>query len=437
MTFEWEEVSVGDVSTLVTKGTTPTTVGYNFQDQGVRFVKVETLAEDGHFIEDKFAYISDEANKALLRSQLKEDDVLFTIAGTIGRTGIVRSKYLPANINQAVAIVRPNKSKIEPTFLRYVLTNPVFTRKAKSKTVQSVQENFSLGELKQVKFNLPSLTEQQSISKVLGTIDDRIALLRDTNLTLESISKAMFKSWFIDFDPVRAKQEGKDPEGVDERIASLFPNNFIDSEIGKIPSHWNVVNINDICEIIINGGTPSRSNQLFWEGGDIPWYKTGELTDTFLINHAENITQLGLDNSSVKTLPAYSVLMAIYAAPTVGRLGILIEPSAFNQAATGMKAKKEIGYIFLYLTLLFGRSWFNNRANGAAQQNISKGIVESYKFVVPDQIILNEFNSIVEPIFQKIEFNVKKILALTNLRDTLLPRLISGKLRLTKEGVLE
>lgn len=427
---EWQEVTVGDVSSLVTKGTTPTTIGFGFQDSGIRFVKVETLTEDGHFIEDKFAFISEEANKALLRSQLQEEDVLFTIAGTIGRTGIVKKNHLPANTNQAIAIVRPNRSLIEPRYLRYVLSNPAFTRTAQSKTVQSVQANFSLGELKKAKFQLPPMVMQREILGVLGTLDDRITLLRETNTTLEAIAQALFKSWFVDFDPVHAKMQGRAPEGMDEATAALFPDALEETELGLVPKGWQVGCVEELCTTITNGGTPSRSKPVFWDGGSIPWFKTGEFHDGFLLKPSEFITDDALSSSSVKLLPKDAILMAIYAAPTVGRLGILTEPATFNQACTGMVAKAEIGPWFLFWTLFSGRDWFNSRANGAAQQNISKAIVAGYRVVVPERQVFEVFNESASSLHNAIRLNSEKVQTLSELRDTLLPRLISGQLRL-------
>jgi type I restriction enzyme S subunit len=274
--------------------------------------------------------------------------------------------------------------------------------------------------------------QQNKIAYILENIDKRIDLLKETNQTLESIAQAIFNSWFINFDPVHAKQQRIKCAGIDKTTADLFPDSFVESELGLIPNGWVVTDIKGICDVITNGGTPSRSNILYWENGTIPWYKTGELTDSFLINHSENITELGLEKSSVKLMDKESVVMAIYAAPTVGRLGILTQASTFNQATTGMKAKQEVGFVFLYLTLFFGRSWFNNRANGAAQQNISKGIVESYKLVLPTEDILDCFNANLMPVFKKIEQNINQIHTLSKLRDTLLPRLISGKLDLSE-----
>lgn len=130
--------------------------------------------------------------------------------------------------------------------------------------------------------------------------------------------------------------------------------------------------------------------------------------------------------------------MAIYAAPTVGRLGILTEPSTFNQACTGMVARDSVGPWFLYMTLYFGRDWFNSRANGAAQQNISKAIVAGYSVVIPDNNVLKSFNEVAESLFSRIRAGAVQAQTLTQLRDTLLPRLISGQLRLPEaESTLE
>ena len=188
--------------------------------------------------------------------------------------------------------------------------------------------------------------------------------------------------------------------------------------------------MDDICSIITNGGTPSRSKAQFWTGGTIPWFKTGELSDGFLLQPNEFITKNALEGSSVKVLPKDAVLMAIYAAPTVGRLGVLTEPATFNQACTGMVAKEDVGPWFLYWTLFFGREWFNSRANGAAQQNISKAIVSAYRVVVPSNAVLLAFNEVASSIHNRIRENAEQAQTLATLRDTLLPRLISGKLRM-------
>lgn len=180
----------------------------------------------------------------------------------------------------------------------------------------------------------------------------------------------------------------------------------------------------------------SRANKAFWSYGSIPWFKTGEFADGFLIAPSERISEAAIEGASVKILPERAILMAIYAAPTVGRLGILTKPATFNQACTGMLAKPSVGPWFLYQTLYFGRDWFNSRANGAAQQNISKAIVASYQAVVPPQALLSRFHEVAEALFVKIQLNSEAAAGLAILRDTLLPRLISGQLRLPASQAL-
>ena len=283
--------------------------------------------------------------------------------------------------------------------------------------------------------SIPPVPVQRQIAAFLGALDERITLLRETNATLEAIAQALFKSWFVDFDPVRAKMEGRAPEGMDEATAALFPDALEETELGPMPRGWRVGCVDDLCSVITNGGTPSRSKAQFWTGGTIPWFKTGEFSDGFLLQPNEFITKEALEGSSVKVLPKDAVLMAIYAAPTVGRLGVLTEPATFNQACTGMVAKVDVGPWFLYWTLFFGREWFNSRANGAAQQNISKAIVSAYRVVIPHDVILLAFNDVASSIHNRVRENAEQAQTLATLRDTLLPRLISGQLSISDTGL--
>lgn len=175
MANEWPTTKIGDVCLRVTKGTTPTTGGGAFTDRGIAFIKVEAITESGAFLLS-VAFIDTETDEKLARSRLQEKDILFTIAGTIGRVAQVTNDILPANTNQAVAIVRPNPDLIFPRFLYYVLRDSKRIQLAQSRVVQSVQANFSLGELSAVELPLPPQEEQRAIAHILGTLDDRIEL---------------------------------------------------------------------------------------------------------------------------------------------------------------------------------------------------------------------------------------------------------------------
>jgi type I restriction enzyme, S subunit len=361
--------------------------------------------------------VSDRHNVAMV----KGPGVVTGRYGTIGQVFYVEDDFWPLNTTLYVRDFKGNDRK----FIHYFLKTLDFHAYSDKAAVPGVNRNH----LHEAVVSIPPVAAQREIAAFLGALDDRITLLRETNATLEAIAQALFKSWFVDFDPVRAKMEGRAPEGMDEATAALFPDALEETELGLVPKGWRVGCIEDLCKTITNGGTPSRSKPEFWESGIIPWFKTGEFADGFLLQPSEFITQAGLDGSSVKLLPKDAVLMAIYAAPTVGRLGVLTEPATFNQACTGMVAKEKVGPWYLFWILFFGRDWFNSRANGAAQQNISKAIVAAYKVLLPPDAVLAAFHDVCDVIHTAIRENSTKSQTLATLRDTLLPRLISGQLR--------
>jgi type I restriction enzyme S subunit len=355
---------------------------------------------------------------------VKGPGVVIGRSGSIGGGQFIDQDFWPLNTTLWVKDFKGN----DPRYCYYLLKSIDFKSMNAGSGVPTLNRNH-LHPMAAVKAPLKA---QKAIAGVLGDLDDRITLLRETNTTLETIAQALFKSWFVDFDPVHAKMQGRVPEGMDQATAALFPDSFEESELGPVPKGWRIGSVEDLCSTITNGGTPSRSKPVFWEGGSIPWFKTGEFHDGFLLKASEFITGDALNGSSVKLLPKDAVLMAIYAAPTVGRLGILTEPATFNQACTGMVAKADIGPWFLFWTLFNGRDWFNSRANGAAQQNISKAIVAAYRLVVPANSLLAAFNNSASSLHDSIRLNSEKAQTLSALRDTLLPRLISGQLRIPK-----
>ena len=377
---------------------------------------------------DTTRFVSEETYKTWFRGHPKPGDILFVCKGSPGRTNWVPDP-VDFCIAQDMVAVRADTRKVYPKYLFAALRSEVVRSQIDNMHVGTMIPHFKKGDFD--KLLIPMLDEQAQVAvgDFYFTLSERITLLRETNATLEAIAQALFKSWFVDFDPVRAKMEGRAPEGMDEATAALFPDALEETELGPMPRGWRVGCVDDLCSVITNGGTPSRSKAQFWTGGTIPWFKTGEFSDGFLLQPNEFITKEALEGSSVKVLPKDAVLMAIYAAPTVGRLGVLTEPATFNQACTGMVAKVDVGPWFLYWTLFFGREWFNSRANGAAQQNISKAIVSAYRVVIPHDVILLAFNDVASSIHNRVRENAEQAQTLATLRDTLLPRLISGQLR--------
>ena len=223
-----------------------------------------------------------------------------------------------------------------PRFVYYAICKIDF----ESLNVGSAVPSMTVPIIEDIEIHLPSLDEQKRIVKVLSSLESKIELNRQINDNLEQQAKALYKSWFVDFEPFK---EGK----------------FIESELGVVPEGWSIGKIEDLTTRMASGGTPKSMNPDFYSG-DICWFTTKELTDGFLIDSEKHISQSAIENSAAKVFPKGSVLMAIYAAPTVGRLGILSCDAAFNQAAVALIPKTGIGPGYIYLTLYNERNNFNN-----------------------------------------------------------------------------
>ena len=310
-----------------------------------------------------------------------------------------------------------NKDLALPKYLFYTLK----TFDLASLNVGSAVPSLTTEVLNEILLSIPDLPTQTVIAEILSSLDDKIELNNKINQELEKLAQTLFKQWFIDFEFPNENGEPYKSSGGE----------MVESELGEIPKGWEVGAIEALTTKMNSGGTPSTRNSDFYDG-EILWYSTKELKDNFMFESDRTLTINGLNSSSAKLFPAYTVVMAIYAAPTVGRLGILNQEASFNQAALGFVAKEEVGYEFIYLLLKFLRDDFNNLANGAAQQNLNVGLVKNYKILMPLIESLRNFKSLMKPIFESIKNNQLENNFLTNLRDTLLPKLISGELEVSQ-----
>jgi type I restriction enzyme S subunit len=321
--------------------------------------------------------------------------------------------------------VRPNTNVLDLKYIYYYFCLESVKKYIRSIAVGATMPSINTKILSEVNITFPQLTEQRAISATLSCLDDMIELNNRTNQVLEEMAQSIYKQWFVDFDfPNEDGQPYKSSGGE-----------MVDSELGEIPKGWRVLTINDLCSKLASGGTPSTKISLNYVG-DINWFSTKELKDNFLITSEKKINQNAIKTSAAKLFPPSTILMAIYAAPTVGRLGILTEESAFNQAAVGFISNDSVTCMeYLYLTLLNERINLNNLANGAAQQNLNVGIVKNYKIICPDIKVTLDFKRIVNRLFNKIKNNTIEIKILKEIRDTLLPKLMSGEIRVPLEEV--
>ena len=339
---------------------------------------------------------------------------------TIGRSGNIGNPQLHTMdfwAHNTVLYVKEFK-KVDPVFFYYLLKTLDFSQLNSGSAVPSLNRNFIHPFTVSVPDDLPT---QTAIAEILSSLDDKIELNNKINQELEDLAQTLFRQWFIDFEFPNENGEPYKSSGGE----------MIDSELGEIPKGWQVVQLEQLCDRMNSGGTPSTRRDDYYNGS-IFWYSTKELQDSFLFSSDRTISDKGLANSSAKIFPVNTVVMAIYAAPTVGRLGILSQDAAFNQAALGFVAKSEIGYEYIFLLLKHLRSDLNNLANGAAQQNLNVRIVKNYPTFLATRNLLKCFQEVISPIFTMMKNNQVENIELKTLRDTLLPKLISGELRVSE-----
>ena len=330
-------------------------------------------------------------------------------------------------LGQRMVMLRPDANKCDSRFLLYAIQSDSVQREILvNEGTGSTVSNIRIPLLMALPIPLPPLAEQRAVSSILGALDDKIELNRRMNETLEGIARALFQSWFVDFDPVRAKLDGRPPAGLSPAVAELFPDAFQHSEIGLLPVGWMAGTIADCCIGIQNGGTPRRDEPIFWDRGDIPWLTSGEVRQTIVTTPQNFITEAGLNASSAKWVLPLSTVVALYGA-TAGQVSLVSSRMTTNQAVCSLIPKQHYAY-YNYLLMRSNTKELESKAVGSAQQNISKGIVEETRVILPPPPAVERFDETVGPLFDRWIANLYQSRTLATLRDTLLPKLLSGEL---------
>jgi len=385
---------------------------------GFRSEKLKTYggeSKDKHICKEGDVYAS-------LKDVTQTADLLGAVArippGFIGR------------LSQDTVRLNPKSTDVDMNYIYWILRTPQYRnycfRFATGVTTLGLQRKDFLD------YTIPKRTEFRSIfHNILEDIEGFETNTRDISRNISTIISTLFRSWFIDFDPVKAKAEGKLPYGMDEETAALFSDSFEDSELGLIPTEWRISSISEICKMS-SGGTPSRAKKEYFSGhGEgYPWLASRELNGNIIHDAEEYISELGLKKSSAKLSPENSVAMAMYGA-TAGRIGYFAKPLTTSQAICVMMAKDNI-CLPKYLYFLIGSEswkivWMN--ALGGAQPNISQQSIGKHRIVLPPLAIIQKFESLVEDIFGWIDTSSIQSEKLIKIRDALLPRLMSGELK--------
>ena len=352
-------------------------------------------------------------------------------------------------------IVLSAKSKDDEDFVYYLARLPDFRSYAISRMEgTSGRQRVSWQALAEFNLRLPEKGKRKKIGKILKSLDDKIHLNNQINQTLESIAQTIFKSWFIDFDPVRAKiaakQEGKDAElaamcaisGKSEAeveqmakedfaelqaTATLFPDELVESELGEVPKGWDKYSLSKMITLI-GGGTPKRSEPNYWNG-DIFWFSVKDVPnegEVFVITTQEKISELGLNKSSTKLLPVGTTI--ITARGTVGKIALVGYEMAMNQSCYGVQGINGVRQFMTYYLIKNAVEVLKKNTHGAVFDTITQSTFDTVTSIKPSIEMMDLFESKVEKIMGHIKNNLYENNSLIALRDTLLPKLLSGEI---------
>ncbi len=342
--------------------------------------------------------------KGLSQSKLWNKGTLcITIAANIADTAILG---IDACFPDSIMGFIPFENVSDVRFVKYCFD--ILQKNCQQISQGATQDNLSWEKLSTIKFPAPHLEIQNRIANILSTYDDLIENNQKQIKLLEEAAQRLYKEWFVDL---------------------RFPGHENTKIVDSVPEGWKKCVLADLCERINAGGTPNRKKESYWNNATIKWYKTQELQDCWLIDSDEKISIEGQNNSSAKFFPENTILMAIYASPTLGRLGVLDSEATCNQAALCLKADETIiSWQWLYGKLYELRDHYNGIARGAGQQNISGEVVKQTEVICPEIELIKKYTKIVFPLFEKQRKLQKETINLKEARDRLLPKLMSGEL---------
>lgn len=435
MAGEWETLPVAEAPLEIIDG-----------DRGVNYPKQEDFGPSGDclflntgnvtttgFNFGDRSFITKEKDATLRKGKLKRHDVVLTTRGTVGNVALFDDSvhFEHIRINSGMVLLRADQSKLLPRFLFQFVRSPLFKEQVAALTTGSAQPQLPIRDIRRVEIPLPPLAEQKAIAAVLGALDDKIELNRRMNATLEAMARALFQSWFVDFDPVRAKLDGRPPAALDPATAALFPDCFQDSTLGHIPKGWDTGSILRQAELL-SGGTPKTDTPAYWNG-DVPWASAKDVSqcgEAFLVSTERTITKRGVDESSTKIIPANATVVVARGA-TTGRLTMFGHAMAMNQTCYGLRSK--VGAPF---ALFCNARHFIERlvqgGHGSIFDTITTNTFEATDVLLAPKEVLLAFDKQVTPLFQQVHANLYQSRTLATLRDTLLPKLLSGELPLSR-----
>jgi len=370
----------------------------------------------------------DDYESWIQRNKPQAGDIIVTRRARVGDTAVI-PPGLECAIGQNLVILRSDGTQVDQSFLRWALRGPFYEQEmSKFLNVGAVFDSLNCGDIPKFELPIPPLPIQRRIAHILSSLDEKIDLNRNINKKLDTMARILFQSWFADFDPVWAKMEGRLPEGMNAATAALFPSEFENIGGIELPKGWKISTIGE--SVTVQGGsTPSTSNPEYWDNGVINFATPKDLASLnspVLLSTEKKITTKGVEQISSRILPIGTVLLSSRA--PIGYIAITALPVAINQGFIAIICNKFLPSYYVINWLESNLQSIIGRANGTTFLEISKSNFKPMNLVIPSENVLNKYTLIVAPIYQKIINNEKESCRLALIRDSLLPKLMSGEI---------
>lgn len=414
----WKQDSLTNHVSLITKGTTPTSIGKEFHENGINFIKAESITDAGEFISSAFAFIDDSTYKILKRSQLQDGDILFSIAGVLGRVAVVNKGILPANTNQAIAIIRlSSNSEIENDFLKHLLNSEFVKEQIRRINVQAAQANFSLADINRLQIQFPEETKEQTkITRILSTADAVIEKTQAAIAKYKAIKQGMLPDLFtrgIDLSTCKLRPRYEDA-----------PELYKDSKLGMIPMEWDEKSIESIGEIV-TGSTPPTAKSEYY-GNEYLFVSPADIQDNFYINETEKkLTKSGFD--VCRKLPENSICVVCIGS-TIGKMALLAKEGCTNQQINSVICfDPELSFYFFYAMLFYNEPQFRKETGLQAVPIVNKS--QFSEFILPtmektEALLIAER---LKAIDNKLQTEQTYLQKMQSLKKGLMEDLLSGK----------
>ncbi len=422
-----ESLTLGEVVTLQ-RGTTYKSALLG--QPGPFLFGLASIKRNGGFRDDNLKTYGGESPPKLL---LKPGDVFVSLkdvtqsADLLGAVARVPITIPSGRVTQDTVKLTFTRKDIPASYIYWLLRTPEYREYCRAHAIGTTNLSISRDDFLAYPVARPSVQDLTLIS-TLDALDDKIELNRKMNDSLEQIARALFKSWFVDFDPVHAKAAGRQPAGMDKATADLFPDRFVDSELKKIPKGWKIVPVGEAVECV-GGATPSTAETKYWEGGIHHWTTPKDfssLTSPFLLDTDRKLTNAGVAKISSGLLPAGTLLLSSRA--PIGYIAIATMPVAINQGFIALKCNEDASNFFMLNWCKANMGEIESRATGTTFPEISKLNFRPIRVCLPSKELMSAYTAKVAPLYEEIVLNLRQSRNLSAIRDTLLPGLTSGNI---------